>query len=93
MTPKKDTERKKCSDCPAVIERRVEDAAFREKVLQKMESYDAGIVGLNTSILALSVVVQTNLNSIYFRMGVISGTIGLVTGAISALTAIQVYGK
>jgi len=89
MTPTKDTKTVLCPDCPNVLEKRVEDAAFRATVLLKLESYDNGIERLGKAIQNIDVTLQKNFSIIYFRIGVISGTIGLITGAVSALVAMQ----
>ena len=101
MTPTKNTAKEeRCSDCPSVIERRVEDGKFRERVLIKMNSYDLkiksmgeGIVAMTGGIKDLTALMQKNFNTIYFRIGVISGTMGLITGAISALGAMQFFDR
>jgi len=99
MTPTKET-RNVCEDCPNILERREKDALFRESVLLKMNAYDLkiedlgdGIGGLTLGVKELTNLMQKNFNTIYYRIGVISGTIGLITGAISALSAVQFLGK
>lgn len=89
MTPKRDNDERICSDCPNVVEKRLEDAAFRATVLLKLESYDTGIEQLRKAIRALDENIHRNFSVIYFRIGVVSGTIGLITGAVSALVAMQ----
>lgn len=79
----------KCADCPAVLERREADAGYRATVLTRLDNYDTILEKLDKSIVALTLIMQTNFNSIYFRIGAVSGGVGLITGTVAALATLH----
>jgi hypothetical protein len=83
--------KEKCSDCPAVAERREADAKYRGIVLTKLDVYDKTLTEMKEAIITLTATSQRNFNAIYFRIGFISGGAGLLTGAIATLITLHLH--
>jgi hypothetical protein len=83
----------KCADCPAVAERREADAAYRAMVTTRLDNYDKLLDKIEKSVLGLTAITQKNFNSIYFRIGFISGGAGLVTGILGSLVTLHLSSK
>ena len=79
----------RCDGCPNVADRRELDAAYRATKKKKMEGYDIALPEIKSSIIMLTGVMQKNFNTIYFRMGVISGGAGLISGIVGTLITLH----
>lgn len=81
------TKELKCADCPGVADRREADAKYRAMVMTKLENYDIVLDKIDKALIG----VANNFNIIYFRIGMVSGTIGLITGTVAALATLHFH--
>lgn len=83
------TTKEKCSDCPAVADRREADAVFRAKMTANFDNLSAGLAKIESAVWDAVDETRKDIKNLYFRIGLIAGSSGAIGGVIAALVTKQ----
>jgi hypothetical protein len=89
------SDHEKCEDCPNIIERREQDATFKENIIGQLSGLTVGVAALKDSVILwrTELIEQRNdIKRLTWRLAFLAGGAGTIGGAVAALVSLHLHG-